>query len=76
MAVLVGVADADALAVLEAHLARALDLQEEKLHRVRAPGEHRRGERLAARVDLGARVVGHEAPALEPAAQPQLRVSG
>ena len=70
MAVLVGVADADVLAVLQAHLPRALDLEEEELHRVAAPRDHRRGE-VAARVDLRARVVGHQPPAVEASAQAQ-----
>ena len=56
MAVLVGKADADALAVVELDLARALDLQEEELDRIGDPGDHRRAEVRAARVDLRARV--------------------
>src|SRR6185436_5267707 len=69
MAVLVGVADAQALAVGETDLPRALDLQEEELHRVVRPGDDRRGKFRVARLDLGARPVRHEAAPFEPAAQ-------
>src|SRR5207245_10043917 len=72
MAVLIGIREAYALAAFELELARALDLQEEKLDRVRGPADHRCAEAFPARFDLGAAVVRHEAPALEAAAQPEI----
>ena len=80
MPVLVGIGDADAIAVVELDLARALDLQEEKLDGIRRPADDRRLERLAASVakrlgallNLGSRVVGHEPPAFDASAQPEV----
>src|SRR5205085_2551738 len=70
MAVLIGVREAHALAGFQLELSRALYLQEEKLDRVRAPAEHRRAQRLAARVNLGTTVIRHHTSAIETAAQP------
>src|SRR2546423_13540205 len=77
MAVLLGEADTQALAGFELHLARALDVEEEKLHRVAHPGDDRGGKLLAARFDLGAAPVRQDTTAFDAAAQPhvaQLRI--
>ena len=72
VAVLVGEAGADALAAVELDLAGALHLQEEQLHRVGGPCDHRRRQRAVAPVDFPARVIRHEAAAFHPAAQAQV----
>ncbi len=69
MAVLVGVTHADAFAIVELHLPRALDVQEENVDGVVDPGDLAAGERCVPLVDVAARVVRHDAIALEAAAQ-------
>src|SRR4051794_6341424 len=69
MPVLVRVAEAQALAVLELHLARALDLQEEGIHGVIDPDELLALDGRTFLLDVAARVVRHHAVAHELAAQ-------
>jgi hypothetical protein len=61
--VLPGVADADHLAFGADQPARALDLQEEELDRVRRPGDLEPAPGERAVLDLRAVVIGHEAAA-------------
>ena len=67
MAVLAGVADPDQRAVVELDLAGALDLQEELVDRVVDPEQLQAAVGQRAGLDVGARVVGHELAALDPA---------
>src|SRR5690242_3862028 len=72
MAVLVRVGETNAVAVFELELPRALDLQEKELDRIGGPADDRRLEGLAASIDLGPRVIGDEAPAIDAAAQTEV----
>jgi hypothetical protein len=77
MPVLVGVSKAQSLAVLELHLAGSLDVQEEGVDRVVDPDQLASLQRRGIAIDVAAREVGHDAIALELAAQAlalQLRV--
>ena len=76
MAVLVGVAHPDALARGKFDQAGALHLQEKQLHGVRHPRQRLCRQCRRGRVDFGARVIGHEAPALDAAPQAQVAQLG
>ncbi len=69
MAVLVRVAHAHALAVGQLHLSRALDVQEEDVDRIVHPCDLASLEQPRIVVDVGARVVRHDAVALDAPAQ-------
>ena len=65
MAVLVGIADGQHLAVRQPDAAGTLDFEEEQRHRIVHPSEHDLVGRALAVADLGARVVRHHAIAVE-----------
>ena len=67
VAVLRRVADPDHGAVVEPHLARALDLEEELGDRIVDPEQLEVAARERAALDLGARVVGQELAVADPA---------
>ncbi len=69
-AVLIGIADPERAAVLEADEARALDLQEELLDRVRDPEKLEATAIQGTAFDLAPRMVGLEPVAIDPAAHP------